>query len=225
VSASYFDVLGLTPARGTFFRTSEEKVGVPLRKIVVSHAFWTRRFQADPGLVGRTLVLNGESFLVTAIAPEHYQGTSVLMPDLWVPLTAHVRGLPSVGMLNERQNVSFVMGARLKPHVSLAQARQSVDAFMTRLRAQYPDTYRSSGLVIAPSSRVPGEAGQFAGAFLSVLMGLVGLVLLVACTNLAGLLLARAASRSREIAVRLAIGASRASLMGMLVTESLLIFV
>jgi predicted permease len=225
VSASYFDVLGLVPARGAFFRTTEEQVGTPLRKVVLSHAFWTRRFQADPALVGRTLVLNGEPFAVTAIAPEHFQGTTVVTMDIWVPLTAHVRGLPSVSMLRERLNNSFIMGARLRPGVSLRQAQQSVDAFMTRLRAQHPEPYRAAGLVLAPSSRVPGEAGQFAGAFLSVLMGLVGLVLLVACTNLAGLLLARAAGRSREIAIRLAIGASRASLIGMLLTESLLVFV
>jgi predicted permease len=116
------------------------------------------------------------------------------------------------------------MGARLKPGVSVSQAQQWVNGFMRRLTVQYPDAYKDLGLAVAPYSRVPGEVGEFAGAFLSVLMGLVGLVLLVACTNLAGMLLARAANRSREIAVRLALGASRRSVLSMLLTESLLIF-
>ena len=224
VSASYFDVLGLTPARGVFFHTAEEQLGVPLRKVVLSQAFWTRRFQADPGLIGNTIILNGESFLVAGVAPEHYQGTTVLTPDLWIPITALVRGLPTDATLRGRQNAGFVMGARLKPGVSLSQARQAVTAIATQLAREYPDIYRGEGLAVVPSSRVPGEAGDFAGMFLTVLMGLVGLVLLVACTNLAGLLLARGADRSREIAIRLAIGASRGSLVGMLVTENLMVF-
>jgi predicted permease len=224
VSTSFFDVLEMTPAHGTFFHTAEERVGVPLRKVVLSHAFWTHRFKADPAIVGQPIVLNGESFIVMGVAPRGFQGTTILLPDLWIPLTAHIRGMPSAESLNQRMNNGFIIGARLKPGVSVSQAQQSVNGFMERLVAQYPEVYRSVGLAIMPSSRVPGEAGEFAGAFLSVLMGLVGLVLLVACTNLAGLLLARGASRSREIAVRLAIGASRASLVTMLLTESLIIF-
>jgi len=224
VSASYFDVLDVPPAHGTVFHTAEEQIGVPLRKVVLSHAFWMRRFKGAPEIVNQPVVLNGESFIVVGVAPRGFQGTVVLSPDLWVPLTAHARGLPSEASLRERQNNSFIMGARLKPGVSMAQAQQWANGFMARLTEQYPDVYRSLGLAVMPSSRVPGEFGDFAGAFLSVLMGLVGLVLLVACTNLAGLLIARGASRSREIAVRLAIGASRRSLVGMLLAESLMIF-
>ena len=224
VSASYFDVLGLVPAAGAFFRTAEEQVGVPLRKAVLSHAFFMRRFNGDRTIVGREIILNGDSFVVAAIAPEGYSGTSILAPDLWVPLTSHARGMPNEELLQSRRSQWLVLGGRLKPGVTIAQAQQSLDAFMAQLTEQYPDVYRRRGLVVKPASRVPGEAGEFVIPFLTVLMALVGLVLLVACTNLAGLMLARSAARSREIAVRLSLGATRGSLIAMLITESLAVF-
>jgi predicted permease len=224
VSASYFDVLGLTPSAGTFFRTREEQLGVPLRKVVLSHAFWTRRFAADPAIVGSTVVLNGDTFDVTGVGPVGFHGTTILMPDVWVPLTAYARAMPNDDVLRGRQNNGFLMAARLKPGVSIAQARDGCGALMRRLTEAYPETYRRRGFVVSAASRIPGLGSEFVLPFLSLLMALVGLVLLVACTNLAGLLLARAAARSREVAVRLALGASRGAVFGMLITESLVLF-
>ena len=91
VSASYFDVLGLVPAAGGFFHTAEEQVGVPLRKVVLSDDFWQRRFKRDPSVVGQDLVLNGDTFTIAGVAPAGYHGTTVLAPDLWLPLTAYAR--------------------------------------------------------------------------------------------------------------------------------------
>jgi predicted permease len=223
VSASYFDVLGLVPAAGDVFHTREEQIGIPLRKVVLSDAFWRRRFQADPALVGRTLQINGDAFVVTGVAPRGFQGTTVLRPDVWVPLTTGTRGLTSDDTLRSRESVSFTLGARLKPGVSIDETRAAVTAFARRLAQTYPDIYRGRGLRVAAASRVPG-LGEYVVPFIAVLMGLVGLVLLVACTNLTGLLLARAAARSREVAVRLALGASRRNVFGMLITESLVLF-
>jgi predicted permease len=224
VSASYFDVLGLTPSAGTFFRTAEENLSAPLRKVVLSHAYWQRRFAAHPSAIGQSIVLNGTPFMIVGVGPAEFHGTTVLSPDLWLPVTAYVRGLPDETALRGRQNQSYTMTARLKPGVSIPQAQAYATAFIARLAAQYPEAYARRGLVVAPASRLPGIAGDFVTPFLAALMGVVGLVLLVACTNLAGLMLARAASRAREVAVRLALGASRSSLAGLLVTESLLLF-
>jgi putative ABC transport system permease protein len=224
VSAGYFDVLGIVPARGIVFHASEEHVGQPLRKTVLSDAFWRRRFQADPAIVGHEIVLNSETFVVSGITPPGYRGTTIVTPDLWIPMTAHVRGTSSDEVLRGRMNAGFVMGARLKAGVSRRQAQEAVDAFMTRLTAEYPDVYQGIGLAVLPASRVPGDAGTAVSAFLAVLMALVGLVLLVACSNLAGLLLARGAGRSRDIAVRLALGASRGAVVRMLIVETLVLF-
>ena len=224
VSASFFDVLGLVPAAGTFFRSAEEDPATPLRKVVLTHGYWQRRFGRDPSVVGRTVTLNAASFTIVGVGPEGFHGTTIVSPDVWVPINAHTRGFPSLEMLRSRESAAFIMTARLRPSVSIPQAHAHVSAVMARLAEQFPEPYRNRGLAVAPSSRVPGEAGEFASVFVIALAAIVGLVLLVACTNLAGLLLARATSRSREIAVRLALGASRASVAGLLVTESLVLF-
>jgi predicted permease len=225
VSASYFEVLGVRPALGTVFRGSEEQIGVPLRQVVLSHAYWQRRFASDPAVIGHELLVNGEPFSVIGVAGAGYRGTTILAPDFWVPMTAHARGLSTEELLRSRGANWLVMGARLRPGVTLDQARQAMSAFMQQLAAQYPDVYRpGTGLAVLPASRVPGFGPTYVAPFFALLMGLVGLVLLVACANVAGLLLARATSRSREIAVRLALGASRGSLIALLTTESLLLF-
>ena len=224
VSASYFDVLGLTPAAGGFFRTHEERIGVPLRKVVLSHAFWQRRFGGQPTLVGQTVVLNGDAFTVAGVAAPGFTGTTVMTPDVWIPLTSEGRGMMSADTLRSRQSVSLILAARLKTGVSLDQARAAVAAFAAELQREHPEIYRNRGFAIVPASRLPGIGPQFVVPFLSVLMGLVALVLLVACTNLTGLMLARGAARSREVAVRLALGAPRRTIFSMLLVESLVLF-
>jgi predicted permease len=224
VSANYFDVLGLVPTLGTFFRAGDEQVGVPLRAVVLGHGFWTRQFDARATIVGTEITLNGDRFTVIGVAPKGYQGTTILAPDLWVPLTAHARALPDAASLRGRRNQHLMLGGRLAPDVSLAQAQADLDVLMSALRTEYPEAYANQGLRAMPLSRVPGEAQAFVAPFVGLLMGLVGLVLLVACTNLAGLLLTRATDRSREVAMRLALGAPRRAIVGLLMSETLLVF-
>ncbi len=224
VSASYFDVLGVGPAAGVLFRSAEEQLGVPLRKVVLSHAFWQSHFGGRADVVGQEVVLNGDRFVIVGVGPEGFRGTTVFEPDLWVPLTSYARGMPGDETLRGRQNVWLVMAGRLRPGVSVAQAQAYLDTFVSEIKQAYPDVYRTIGLRAAPASRVPGVGREYVAPFLGMLTGVTGLVLLVTCTNLAGMLIARAAGRSREVAVRLALGASRGALVGMLMTETLIVF-
>ncbi len=224
VSASYFDVIGVEPALGTVFRSEEEQLGVPLRKVVLTHAFWQSRFGGRPEVVGQELILNGDPFVIVGVGPRGFSGTSVLQPNVWVPLTAYARGMPGDETLRGQRNVWLMMGARLADDVSIDEAQAGLDAFVADLRRDYPDVYERVDLVAAPASRVPGVGREYIAPFLGMLLGVTGLLLLVTCTNLAGLLLSRAASRSREVAVRLALGASRGALVGMLMAETLVVF-
>jgi predicted permease len=223
VSASFFDVLGVRPALGGVFHTPDERPAVPLRSVVLSHAFWRTHFHADPEIAGREILINGDRFVVTGVAPEGFQGTTISAPDLWMPLTAYARATPDDHLLRSRESSWLVMGARLKPGVPIGRAQAEADAIQRALVAAYPGIYEDRGLVVAAGSRVPGEFGAFVVPFVTVLTALTGLVLLVTCANLAGLLLARAASRSRDVAVRLALGASRRSLVMMFLTDAVVL--
>lgn len=224
VSGGFFDVLGLKPLRGAFFHQADERVGAPLRKVVLSEKFWRREFAGDPSAVGSTVTLNGTPFVVAAVAPADFHGTTILLPDLWLPLTAYATGMPNEELTRTPQDVWLVMGGRMKDGVTIDQVRAELAAISRSLARENPTAYAHHELVVEPSSRMPGVASQYVAPFIALLMALVGLVLLVACTNLAGLMLARAASRSREIAVRLALGASRTRLVGQFLTEGLVLF-
>jgi putative ABC transport system permease protein len=223
VSANFFSVLDAHPAIGRFFGPGDDDASSPASVVVLTDRYWRARFNADSTVVGRSITLNGEPFTVVGVAAHRFQGPFVLAPDLWIPLRASLRLNGNEEMLTDRQDLWLVAVGRLAPNRSIGQAQAELSSIATRLRAIYPKESDLDGVSVRPLSLVPGDGHRVIAAFMTVLFVVAGLVLIVASTNVSGMLLARAASRQREIAVRIAMGASRARLVRQLATESLVL--
>src|SRR5438874_7201838 len=219
VSNNYFSVLGTSASAGRLLGSDADRDAL----VVLGHRFWTRRFGKNPAVVGRTIVLNGRPFTVAGVAAEGFQGTGIFASDVWMPLTKYGVEPSRDATLTNRGASWLNAGARLKPGVRMAQAAAEIEAIGRALAREFPDQNRNASLVINSLAPVPGSSAPLA-AFVTLLVGIVSLVLLVACANLTGVLLARAATRQREIAVRLAIGAGRARLVRQLLVETMLLF-
>ena len=224
VSGNYFDVLGVKPIHGRTFLPEEDKTRLTHPVVVLSYDGWQRRFGGDPGVVGKDILLNNRQFRVIGITPESFKGTEqIYEAELWVPALMLPWVEPGSNSLDRRGDNNFFGVARVKPGITASQAEASLNLLAEQLAKEYPDSNEGQSIRLGPPGFIIPELRGAVVSFTWVLMAAVALVLLVTCTNLAGLLLARATDRRREIAIRLAMGASRARLIRQLLTESLLL--
>jgi len=224
VSGNYFDVLGIQPYLGRFFHGSDEHGPNSAPYIVLTYAYWHSHFQDDRGVVGHTVQLNKHPFTVVGVAPPEFHGTLLIFsPDLFVPIVDQEQ-VDGENLLNDRRD-RWVMSAmgHLKAGVTPAQAIADLNSIGSYLKKSYPKDEDQMTFSLARPSLVSDITGRPVRAFLAGLMLLAGLILLAACANLGSLFAARAADRSREVALRLALGASRLRILRQLFTEAMLI--
>jgi putative ABC transport system permease protein len=233
VSGSYFSVLGLRPAQGRLLDGTDDRAPGQSNVVVLSHAYWRQRFDANPAVLGEALIVNGQPLSIVGVTPEGFEGTTLgTRPRVYVPITMRTLMEPGFSGFDRRQTYWAYLFARLKPGMSIDQARtlmnqlyhgiiNDVEAPLQKgMSEQTMARFKSKALVVAAGARGQSTVSTEAVAPLTILLCVTGVVLLSACANIANLLLARATRRSAEMAIRLSIGASRRHLIAQLLTES-----
>jgi predicted permease len=233
VSGSYFPVLGLRPALGRLFDANDDQTIGGHLVVVLSHAYWTTRLGADPNVLNQQLIVNGQSMTIVGVAPRGFTSTTLgANPDLFVPLTMREQMLPGWKGLSNRRSYWAYLFARLKPGVSIEQAKAAMNGLyrpiindveaplQKGMSDQSMARFRAKELIFEAGRRGQSSVDGEARTPLILLFGITGIVLLIACANIANLLLARGAGRATEMAVRLSLGATRRQLVTQLLVES-----
>jgi macrolide transport system ATP-binding/permease protein len=226
VNGDFFNGLRIQPVLGRGFRTEEDTVAGRDLVAVISYHMWDQDFALDRGVLGRKIRINGTDFTVVGVAPKNFTGLqSFVSPEIYIPMHAYQQAVPGTGAdyLTSRKNRDSILLGRLKAGVSVPAAQSELKTIARDLSVQYPDTNRDRTVTVLNYLRARFEDDPIDATLSLTLLGITGLVLLIACANVANLLLGRGRARAKEIAIRMAIGASRGALVRQLLTESLLL--
>ncbi len=224
VSGNLFSLLGISAVAGRTLAADDDQLGNPRQVVVLSYSFWKQTLGGDAGVVGRTLMLNGAAFTVVGVAPAGFKGLIVgANPDFWAPVTAQDQFTHDEGMLTSLDSHWLIVEGKMRSASDRMSAQAEMHVLAKQLYLAHASKDDFLDALVYPATLVPGPYRGYVSAFTGLLLGVFALVLAIACTNAASLLLARATGRTREMAIRSALGAGRARLIRQMLVESLLL--
>ena len=224
VSGSFFSLAGVSPILGRVISTDDDQLSTPRPVVVLGHSFWETQLASDPSIIGKQLVLNGAAFTVIGVAPAGFSGLMVgISPDFWTPIANTTVFTHDKDRLTNSDSYWLIVAGREKPGIPHTLVQTEMQLLATQAAKHHPENGNPLDALVYPATLVPGPYRGYVAAFTGLLLAVFLLVLLIACTNAASLLLARSVSRAREMAIRSALGARPSRLLRQLLIESLML--